>query len=383
MIALFTETIYRSGGGSQFAALNYVLGLQSLGQEVSIITMDTGYARKIIRAHHLSGLFLQPIWNQLVTFDLAKPLRVFKQNKPTHIIVNECFSTYWIGVIVGKLLGIPITAFFHTYYFKNRRTQSPIANQLTRYASNIYMRFCFAFVNQVLVPSKAARTFLASTIGILPEKIKLTSYPIFQTNHPLPVKKIEKGGVVTFLYVGRFVKAKNIGALIESLMLITDFAWQLDLIGDGAYLPTIKNLIKHYNLESKVILHGALDRPKVLELYPRYDFFISLSDMETFGFTYLEAAYHGLPVLCLKYDTTTEVVSNFPQVHWVNSLDPVTIAAAIKKYTKIHQDDLTHKNKDLQKLFAPHTHADAAMMLLNHLRSVQHQETAVSRPTSL
>jgi len=55
-IAIFTETIYKEGGGSQFAATNYSQGLNDLGHNTTLFSIYTStqknyFKKKILKLY--------------------------------------------------------------------------------------------------------------------------------------------------------------------------------------------------------------------------------------------------------------------------------------------------------------------------------------------
>lgn len=354
-IAIFTETIYKEGGGSQFAAINYSQGLNELGHNTTLFSIYTSYAKKLLQEKNIKTVFMKPVPSKMFTLDFFTALNYLKKDKPNLIILNETFSTFWIGLLCGKLLNIPVLAYFHTYYFKNRETEIPFLNKILEKLIIRYMKLCYRSVDYFAAPSETAKDFLSTRIKINPSKIQISPYPIFE-NIKKSINKPNKTGITKFLYAGRIVKGKNVDLLIKVLSEFKSSNWSLTIIGDGIYKSYVQKLIYKYKLEDKIICKPFMPRDELLEEYKNYDYFISLSDMETFGFTYLEALVQELDVICLKYTLTEELFSNVKKVHMLDSKVSTKLSDQLEKITFKYPhgkedileesffNDLTYKN---------------------------------------
>ncbi len=98
------------------------------------------------------------------------------------------------------------------------------------------------------------------------------------------------------LYVGNFLKRKNVPSLIKFVK--TSHA-RLTLVGEGG--NNEKKVLKMINNTSRVNHLGRIDdQSKLSEIYRASDIFIMISKNETFGLVYLEAMSQGLPVIYAK-----------------------------------------------------------------------------------
>lgn len=97
-----------------------------------------------------------------------------------------------------------------------------------------------------------------------------------------------------FLYVGRLVKYKNVDAIIYALYeIFPDKNFILDIVGEGAELQKLKNLVKLLKLSQNVIFHKPMKRNQVFSMMKKSTYFIMISNNETFGMVYIEAMMMG------------------------------------------------------------------------------------------
>jgi glycosyltransferase involved in cell wall biosynthesis len=108
----------------------------------------------------------------------------------------------------------------------------------------------------------------------------------------------DKGDQLVF--IGRFVRSKNIAPLIEALrpLLLGDHKSKLVLVGSGVLRGEIENRVSQNGLGRQVELRSGLsDREKIAELQ-RSKLYVSLSEVEGFGMSVVEAMACGaVPVV--------------------------------------------------------------------------------------
>lgn len=113
-------------------------------------------------------------------------------------------------------------------------------------------------------------------------------------------KEINKNNL-KLLYVGKLDRNKNIYTSMNVVKKLNNMGYKatLDIVGDGPEFKNIKKISKvDYN--GKIILHGYMDRERIIKLYRNSDIFVMPSKYETFGLVYIEAISQGLPVIYTK-----------------------------------------------------------------------------------
>jgi len=98
------------------------------------------------------------------------------------------------------------------------------------------------------------------------------------------------------LYVGSFLKRKNVPALIK---LLENSEARLTIAGKGG--RNEKKVLKLIQDNDRISYVGHIeDQSKLVQIYKQSDIFIMASRGETFGLVYLEAMSQGLPVIYSK-----------------------------------------------------------------------------------
>ena len=83
---------------------------------------------------------------------------------------------------------------------------------------------------------------------------------------------------------------------------------RLMLVGDGPYRDDIEAHVNKLGLSERVIFTGMVKPQEVKNFYSAGDIFVSASNSETQGLTYMEAMASGLPILCKKDECLKDVV---------------------------------------------------------------------------
>lgn len=84
---------------------------------------------------------------------------------------------------------------------------------------------------------------------------------------------------------------------------------KLLLVGDGPYRHELENEVQARGLASKVIFAGMVEPARIADYYKAGNVFVSASQSETQGLTYIEAMASGLPLLCRRDDCLNGVLS--------------------------------------------------------------------------
>ncbi len=97
------------------------------------------------------------------------------------------------------------------------------------------------------------------------------------------------------LYVGRIEEYKGIHHIIEALPRLPDFT--LTVVGKGPYERELKRIASEFNVLPRITWKKDLSRNELIREYKSAGVFISLSSLEAYGLTVVEALASGVPVI--------------------------------------------------------------------------------------
>lgn len=142
-----------------------------------------------------------------------------------------------------------------------------------------------------------------------------TSVPTYKILNCIPTEKFVRSDLTSkrtpnILFVGRFVKIKNIAALIEACgrLRAQGLTFTLTLAGYGPEEKNLKKLVRDLNLKDVTeILYMDID--SIHTVYSKADVFVLPSLQEPWGFVVNEAIASGLPCIVSSHvGASTELV---------------------------------------------------------------------------
>lgn len=230
--------------------------------------------------------------------------------------VHTPFLAHSAGLRYARQHGTPLIETYHTLFTEYFHHYLPILPRpwLKALARAISRRQCNA-VDAVIAPSapmrEALREYGVTTrievipTGLLPEAFVPGNGAGFRHAHGLPPDR------PLLLYVGRVAFEKNIGFLLDMLVVLRHTHPEVCLViaGEGPAERELHREVRRLGLVESVRFVGYLDRQRELpDCYRAADVFVFASRTETQGLVLLEAMAQGTPVVALAEMGTRDVL---------------------------------------------------------------------------
>ena len=289
---------------------NLTKGLENMGHEVRILTLSRNiHSYKHGKVTYIGSIGVGKIYpNARLRMALAKEYVKDLITWKPDIVHSQCeFSSFFIAKKIAMLCGAPLIHTYHTVYEDYTHYFSPNI-RFGRFIVKTFSRKVLNKTQTVIAPTKKVHSMLEnyhikSPVVTVPSGLDIDRF----TDKTL----IEKGFAIrretgipesskVLVYVGRLAKEKNIEELFCLLKDMKECDIRLLLVGDGPYKKQLKLLADEMNINDKIIFTGMVEPDKVAEYYKAGDVFVSASQSETQGLTYIEAMASGTPVLCRK-----------------------------------------------------------------------------------
>lgn len=298
--------------------INLKTGLEAMGHEVRVLTLSSTGKNEIKGTDYYIGSVSGEVIYPDVRIKIAPCKRIMRHIydwKPDVVHSQTEFSTFPIAKAVSKKLNIPLLHTYHTVYEDYTHYFSPsktVGKKVVRQFTRAVSKHCDAIVAPTTkVQSMLMGYGLNSPVKVTPSGIDLSKFKqeiqqaeLDALREELSIPKDYK----ILLSVSRVSKEKNIEELI---IYLSDSAVEKTvflIVGDGPRLEDLKALVHSLHAEDKVIFTGMVD-PKKIPLYYRLaDVFLSASNSETQGLTYIEALASGTPLLCRKDDCLKDIL---------------------------------------------------------------------------
>ena len=150
-----------------------------------------------------------------------------------------------------------------------------------------------------------------------------------QFTYRTPEERVRK-----LVYVGRLAAEKGVPILFESLSILKEKRYdiELELIGDGEDRPFLEELAKEIGIEDMITFAGFVGRTGVAEALKASDVFVLPSFAEGIPVSLMEAMAMGVPVIATYVGGVTELVTHRKTGQIVSASDPIALADAIAFY---------------------------------------------------
>lgn len=245
------------------------------------------------------GLFYQP-----------RLAAIIKRLNLDVIHTHTEFSLGIFGRIMAKDLRIPLIHTYHTIYedYTHYVTHSKILDERAKAAVRTFTKVCCNHTEQVIVPTEKVKELLTDysvkkDIAVVPTGINLRKFDrnnfvkeeIVALREQFGVKETDK----VILYLGRISKEKNLQEVIDAMpeYLSDKDNVKFLIVGNGPDKERLYDLVQELGLAHKIIFTGEQPWDIIAKFYQLGDVFVSASNSETQGLTYIEAMASGLPVV--------------------------------------------------------------------------------------
>ncbi|MCI4624685.1 MAG: glycosyltransferase [Candidatus Magnetoovum sp. WYHC-5] len=299
--ALFTDTLHEINGVS-VTIKRMLQNAKKQGIELVIITStnETSGSFGGVTNFKSVGDFALPEYPELkMGFPpILDLLQYFHKEGFNRIHISTPGSMGLTGLLISKLLNLPITGTYHTdipNYIRQLTDDAFIEDVAWN-----YMVWFYNMMDEVTVPSSSTRRQLIEK-GLEETKVKplprWVDREVFKPeNKDISIwDKYDIGCRTKFLYVGRISKEKNLAFLAEAFKRLIDKGAEavLIMVGDGPFKEEFERLLEGY----PVIFTGFKSGQQLCTLYASADVFVFPSTTDTFGNVVLEAQASGLPVI--------------------------------------------------------------------------------------
>ena len=131
--------------------------------------------------------------------------------------------------------------------------------------------------------------------------------------------------------LARFVRRKNLTALVEACAAVGSDKVRLLLLGDGPERQPLEQLAKELGFGSRIQFRGFVDEAEKQALLRASDIFALPSLHEAFGLVYLEAMQAGLPIIATRPGGQEDFLEDGLTAHLVEAGDPAALVGALAR----------------------------------------------------
>lgn len=298
-VGFFTDTYFPQISGVATSIKTLKEELEKNGHTVYIFTTTDPKAREyeegIIRMPSIPFISFKDrrivIRGMIYAYSMAKEIGL------DIIHTHTEFGTGWLGKVTAKRLGIPNVHTYHTmyedylHYIANGKIIRPYH---VRQASRAFCRH----LSGIVCPSdRVVETLNGYEIiapkAIIPTGVNLSKFTREETNTDQNVR--EELGIqeseIMLLSLSRLSYEKNIQQVVKGMPEILEAYPQtkLVIVGGGPYREELETLVTELEITESVYFVGEVNNEEVARYYRAANFFVSASDSESQGLTYIES----------------------------------------------------------------------------------------------
>ncbi|HRJ27322.1 MAG TPA: glycosyltransferase [Fimbriimonadaceae bacterium] len=305
-IALFSDSALPILNGVSISLDALIRGLRQRGHSASLFTARApGFADP--DPHTYRFFALETPWTK--DYPLALPpfypmLRHFRAQKFDLIHTHTPFTLGFVGLRWAQSHGLPLVSTYHTLYDKYAHYIPYFPKRYVRYKIAKHTYFYYNQVDQVIVPSEAARKWIRRHSVRKPVTVIPTGIVRYPSGSPQDLRRSmgasESSPVL--LYVGRMAREKNLSTLLRGAAQVMQripgaVLW---LVGDGPSRDEVVQMARDLGIGDRTRLVGFVPRAEVDRYYAAADLFLFASTTETQGLVVVEAMQYGLPAVVVQ-----------------------------------------------------------------------------------
>lgn len=309
-IGIFTDTYFPQLSGVATSIQTLKVALEKQGHNVFIFTTTDPHIKKGTiepNVFRFSSIPFVSFTDRRIAFrGLFEATKVAKEVKLDIVHTQTEFALGTIGKYVAHQLKIPAIHTYHTMY-EDYLHYVLNGHLLRPYHVKQFTKGYLKNMDGVIAPSKRVEELLTRygvkiPIRVIPTGVDIESMNGDDRRNLREELGIDKNAPV-ILTLSRVAAEKKIDHIISVLPEIIDEFPNVKLViaGDGPDLKVLQDQVERLTLEDYVIFTGDVDHEDVGNYYRMADLFVSASDTETQGLTYIEALAAGTK--CVVYDT--------------------------------------------------------------------------------
>ncbi|MBW7986664.1 glycosyltransferase family 4 protein [Lactobacillus helveticus] len=384
-IGLYTDTYFPQISGVATSIKTLKDALERQGHNVFIFTTtDPNVKKGTVEPNifRFSSIPFVSFTDRRIAFrGLFEATKVAKEVNLDIVHTQTEFALGTIGKYVAHQLDIPAIHTYHTMY-EDYLHYILNGHLLRPYHVKQFVKSYLKNMDGCIAPSGRVEELLRRygvqiRIRVIPTGVDIQS---MNRDADRDVRKdlgIDKDAPV-ILTLSRIAAEKKINHILNVLPAIIDEIPNVKFViaGDGPDVKVLQEQVERLTLEDYVIFAGKVDHGDVGNYYRMADIFVSASDTETQGLTYVEALAVGTPCVVYNTDYTENIFDKDifgRRFNTQQEMQEEIISLLKQKRSKIPQELLQNKLQSISSdQFATNVH-DFYQYVIDHYQP-KHEE---------
>jgi len=172
----------------------------------------------------------------------------------------------------------------------------------------------------------------------------------------------------SFVFVGALIKRKYPISLIMALSnVFKNKDFHISYVGKGSEESKIRTVVKKNNINNCVTFWGHLPRSKVQEVIESSEYFVMISENETFGLVYLEAMAKGCITIAAKNEGMDGIIHHGENGFLCEAGDEEELTDLIKYIINLSKELKLRISKNAVATAKKYTEYNAAAHYINSI----------------
>lgn len=320
---LFVITRSDAIGGAHIHVRDMATALRNRGVDARVAVGGDGPYLAQLQQRDIPVIHLQHLVRPVrLASDMRACLElmdVLRRLKPTLVSAHSSKAGLLVRMAC-RWAGVPVVFTAHGWAFTDG------VAKMTAWVYRRVERFVGMLADRIITVSEFDRRIaLAAGVGGQ-QRLRVIHNGMPQ----LPWSPVPKtvGAVLRLVMTARLDEQKDHHTLLLALAQLRDLPWQLDLIGEGPLMPSLKTMAAELEIAERVRFLGL--RSDVGDLLREADIFVLISHWEGFPRSILEGMRAGLPVVATDVAGVSESVDESRTGYLVPRRDPSVLAARLR-----------------------------------------------------
>ncbi len=369
-ICLLTPEFFPILCGGTIFTDKMALELTNLGYEVNVCTSGIGSSFPKIEAKDNYTIFRFFTWRRttkgasflehILFLVLGLPQLLFYclKHKPKLILSVFVIPTGFLGLVVGKVLGI------QTCVFVDAADTPGIESSMKGLVK--YLVFMFRWITK----HSDSVVILDGLQDLASPYVQNKIIKVIPNGTVIPDKKAQPGNQIDLqpkrkiqlLSIGRMVLRKGFQDILRALKLLKDVnpLFHLTIIGYGKEDVEIMAVLKETGLEDFVTFTGRVEYDELKNYYLNSDAYIFYGKREGSSLAMIEAVAYGLPVFATDHPGNTTFVRNGVNGYLIEESNYENLQNALLNFMSLSEDQIRTMGKESQKIASEYSWAKIA-----------------------
>ncbi|MFW2437767.1 MAG: glycosyltransferase family 4 protein [Arenicellales bacterium] len=234
-----------------------------------------------------------------------------KDNKVLLITTQDIHGIFWGAILFSRFAKVPVIGQIHYDLSSSYAREELFVNLYGRLYERTALRLMLLF-DGIRVVNSSTKKFL-ETLGykkpvcVCPVPVTSSSIDTIESND-----RWKYPGALRVLFVGRFVRVKNLDCWIETagIAVLENENIEFAMIGDGDEKERLEKHCEKIELSDRIQFVGALTPEQLVSWYASADVLLLTSNHEGFGRVVVEAMNYNVVPVCRNVAGPKDIISH-------------------------------------------------------------------------